>query len=278
MDLDDSTNKRMWGGTKAQYFELYDIAAKHLKKCFPHLKFGGPSLAGRREWAEDFLKQLNAPLDFFSWHSYNTNVETLSGKIMFFRELLDKYGFTQTENILDEMNYIKDWRGDDFVKSVRTVKGLKGASYTAGVMCASQYLPLDMLMYYDARPSRFNGMFDTDIVSVLLKGYYPFKMFNELYKKGNAIKVENIEENNIYAAAAKGQDGEVSIMLTYFDDEEKEAFKDVEIELCDSEGTRKAEIYLLDENNDMELVKTQEIENKINLKMTLFSTVLVNLK
>ncbi len=278
LDADDSSNKRTWGGTKQQFFELYHIAATHLKSCFPHLKIGGPALAHNGSWAEDFLKQLNAPLDFFSWHSYNNNVETLSGKISFFRELLDKYGFTQTESILNEWNYVKGWNGENWLYSLKSIKGLKGASFTAGVMCAAQYRPLDMLMYYDARPCGMNGMFNTDWVCENLKGYYPFRMFNELYKKGNAIKVENIEENNIYAAAAKGEDGEVSIMLTYFDDEEKEAFKDVEIELCDSEGTRKAEIYLLDENNDMELVKTQEINNKINLKMSLFSTVLVNLK
>lgn len=45
LDDDDSTNKRTWGGTKAQFFELYETASKHLKNCFPHLKIGGPALA-----------------------------------------------------------------------------------------------------------------------------------------------------------------------------------------------------------------------------------------
>ena len=37
LDPDDSPNKRCWGGTKAQFFELYHITATHLKACFPHL-------------------------------------------------------------------------------------------------------------------------------------------------------------------------------------------------------------------------------------------------
>ena len=35
LDTDDSTNKRTWGGTKAEFFRLYEIASKHLKACFP---------------------------------------------------------------------------------------------------------------------------------------------------------------------------------------------------------------------------------------------------
>ena len=51
LDADDSQNKRTWGGTRAEYFDLYEIASKHLKSCFPHLKIGGPALAGWEEWA-----------------------------------------------------------------------------------------------------------------------------------------------------------------------------------------------------------------------------------
>ncbi len=101
-------------------------------------------------------------------------------------------------------------------------------------------------------------------------------MFNALYDKGNALSVET--SDNIYVAAAKDNNNETSIMLTYFDDEEKEDFKEVEIQLCDNNTTRTAEIYLLDENKDMKLVKTETVSGKITLKMSLFSVVLINLK
>ncbi len=276
LDSDDSLNKRTWGGTKTQFFELYDIAATHLKKCFPHLKIGGPALAWNYDWAEDFLKQLKAPLDFFSWHVYAHDPEWIKNRINNYRELLDKYGFKKTESILNEWNYVRGWENDDWIYSLKMIKGLKGASFTAAIMCIGQNTPLDMLMYYDARPSAMNGLFCTDWVCEKLKGYFPFKMFNELYKKGTALLVE--DSDNIYVSAAKDNGSKTSIMLTYFDDDEKEAFEEVEIQLCDNENLRTAEIYLLDEANDMELVKTEVVNGKIKFKMPLFSTVLVNVK
>lgn len=68
LDADDAANKRTWGGTQAQFFKFYEIAAKHLKKCFPDRKIGGPALAGREDWAKDFLsyvRENNVPMDFF---------------------------------------------------------------------------------------------------------------------------------------------------------------------------------------------------------------------
>ena len=35
-----------WAGTKEEYYELYDVTARHLKKCFPHLKIGGYASCG----------------------------------------------------------------------------------------------------------------------------------------------------------------------------------------------------------------------------------------
>ncbi len=276
LDEDNSTNKRTWGGTKKQFFELYHITATHLKECFPHLKIGGPALAGRIDWAEEFIAQLKAPLDFFSWHIYSSNVEKIEKLIKHHREVLDKYGYTETESIINEWNYVKGWNNDDWLYSLKMIKSLKGASFTSAVMCVGQNTPLDMLMYYDARPCAMNGMFCTDWVCENLKGYYPFKMFNELYKKGTSLSVE--DSDNIYVAAARNDNSELSIMLTYFDDDEKEEFKDVEIQLCDSKLPRTAEIFLLDKTHDMELVKTEAVNGKINLKMPLFSTVLVNVK
>ncbi|MBQ4086215.1 MAG: hypothetical protein IJC54_06560, partial [Clostridia bacterium] len=180
LDADDSPHKRCWGGTKAQFFELYDVAARHLKACFPHLKIGGPAIAGHLDWAEDFLSQLKAPLDFFSWHIYANVPEKVAARAEKVRALLDKYGFAQTESILNEWNYVRGWTGDDWLYSLRMEKSLKGAAFIAATMSVCQSIPMDMLMYYDARPCGMNGMFSTDFICDCLKGYYPFRMFNEL--------------------------------------------------------------------------------------------------
>ena len=61
LDEDDSADKRTWGGTKAEFFDFYESAAKHLKGCFPTLKIGGPAAAYHgEEWIEDFQREMSA--------------------------------------------------------------------------------------------------------------------------------------------------------------------------------------------------------------------------
>ena len=41
---------QMWTGTPEQYYELYDVAAKHLKACFGDaIKIGGYGMCGLRD-------------------------------------------------------------------------------------------------------------------------------------------------------------------------------------------------------------------------------------
>ena len=35
-----------WDGPEEQFFELFEIAARHLKACFPNLRIGGPAITG----------------------------------------------------------------------------------------------------------------------------------------------------------------------------------------------------------------------------------------
>ncbi|MBO4355864.1 MAG: hypothetical protein J5850_03305, partial [Clostridia bacterium] len=123
-DLDwDSYYKRTWGGTKEQFFDLYEITAKQLKTRFPSLKIGGPALAGNLIWAEEFLCEMqkrNVPIDFFSWHIYTVDPGKLTSKAQKVEALLDKYGYGNAENILNEWNYVRGWLKDDFRYSIKS--------------------------------------------------------------------------------------------------------------------------------------------------------------
>ncbi len=243
-----------WSGTKEQFFELYHVAATHLKKCFPHLKIGGPAIAGDLTWAEDFLAQLKAPLDFFSWHCYAKSVEKMLDKAERVRALLDKYGFESAESILNEWNYVLGWQGDDIVYSHEQRRKIKGASFSLAAMCACQYSSIDMLMYYDARPNEFwNGMFDDMVIGRVLKGYYPFPMFNELYRLGESVEAEATDGG--YICAAKSDD-EAAVILTHFNDDDSTEKKTFSVELSGFGGDNGtvAEFYLLDDSHNLELV------------------------
>ena len=252
LDADDSTNKRTWGGTKKQFFDLYEITAKHLKKCFPNLKIGGPALAGYESWAEDFLKEMNrrnVPIDFFSWHIYCTEPKSMLDRSERVKKLLIDNGYGDAESILNEWNYVKDW-GQGFVNTIKTIHGMKGAAFSMACISAAQQSSIDMLMYYDTRQSCFNGAFDYYTFEPL-KGYYPLKWYGMFYDMDAEIKCET-ETENIYTLCGCDANGKTLSVITYYTDSDTTETKTVKI---DFGRTGRYEIFLLDEEHDAELIK-----------------------
>ena len=133
---------------------------------------------------------------------------------------------------------------------------MKGAALTAGCMLGSQQTTMDMLMYYDAQPTIWNGLFDYYTFKPL-KGYYPFVMFNTLYKLGTSVEV-TIDDECVYAAAAKDADNRQAIMICYYTDEEETMpVKDIVLDMCGSAGSY--ELYLLDDAHTNECIRTGSV-------------------
>ena len=272
LDPDDSDNKRTWGGTKAEFFDLYEIAAKHLKSCFPDLKIGGPALACNEEWAEDFLCEMqkrNVPLDFFSWHIYCTEPGHLAEKAERMKLLLNKYGYGNAESILNEWNYVKGWR-EEFVYSLKAIHGIKGASFVMACMCQAQHSPIDMLMYYDTRPTAFNGAFDFYTYEKL-KGYYPFYWYGMFYDMKNEVPAENIVEN-IYSICGVDENGKATIVLTYYSDNDNSGKKSISLEL---DKNSEFEIYKVSNEHNGELA---EVTKNLTFDLELFDILLIKEK
>ena len=209
-------------GTKEEYFELYTITAKHLKARFgdsiwvggygavgPYAILDKPEQYGipaehylkttpendyRLQFISDFLayiRQSGAPLDFFTWHSYD-NVERTWYKGLYMRKILDQYGFADCEMHLNEWNNaVSDRRGS-----------ASACAKAAAMMIRMQDSPNDMLMYYDGRisRSRYAGMFNP-ITWEPFCLFYAFKAFNELYGMGTQVECDS-ECDEVYALAA----------------------------------------------------------------------------
>ena len=244
-----------WGGTKEQFFELYHVAATHLKKCFPHLKIGGPAVSGSMNWSRAFLSQLKAPLDFFSWHIYTNTPEKIIARAEAMRALLDEYGFQSTESILNEWNYVRSWDPAPLRYSYAQQNRSKGASFTLATMCAAQSSSIDMLMYYDARPAtNWNGMFDlTQVEHSTLTGYYPFPMFNALYRMGTEV-ASITDDPAVYVCAARDE-GNAAVVLTHYVDDDAAEKKPVCMELVGLGERTEAEFYLLDDEHRLTLMQ-----------------------
>lgn len=96
------------------------------------------------EFFHEFLRYISSPahkspLDFFSWHSYAGVPET-AAYARYARDTLDSYGFTHTENILNEWNRGLGLRGT-----------ARDAAEIAAMFCAMQAGPVDLCVYYDGR-------------------------------------------------------------------------------------------------------------------------------
>ena len=213
-DLDPSDgepprNPRCWGGTVEEFFRFYETAAKHLKAAFPNLKIGGPALCGNTAWGERFLAYCRdnaVPLDFFSWHIYAIEPSRIASRCDEFRALLDKYGFTKTESILNEWNYVKGWT-DEWVYSLEVESGRfnqKAAAFIMATMIDCQSKPLDMLMFYDAKVgSGMNNLFDKTTLWPM-KGYYPFPAWAKLVDRGTQVACSVQEWRGKESTAATG--------------------------------------------------------------------------
>ena len=224
----------MWKGTKEQFFELYVVTAKHLKKCFPNLKIGGYGSCGfyalseadyssianssaRTEYFIDFfleflkyISEHKTPMDFFSWHSYANYNEILKYSY-YVKEKLQEFGYGQSEIILDEWNPGLEAKG----------KAEDGANI-ATMLCVLQHSPIDMAMYYEGSIMIpiYCGLFDTTHWTVF-KAYYAFKAFGRLYELGTEVESSCKPEGGQIVAAI-GANGEKTVMLCNETDTEKQ--------------------------------------------------------
>lgn len=250
-----------WTGTPEQYYELYNITAAHLKKCFPNIKVGGPALAfiDGEDWLKGFFDSVKIQPDFFSWHIYTADPYYFKESVDYSRKLVDSYGWKDTELIINEWNYVKDFV--DFEKwkySLRTMINMKGAAFVSAVMNVCQYTDLDMLMYYDARPCGMNGLFSETFLEKR-KGYYSLYMFNQLYKLGRCVGI-NCDNKNLYACAAVNESqNEAAIIVTHYDDSCDDGTVKFKINIDNFAGENGVELeyYIHDENNDIELFRTE---------------------
>ncbi len=277
LSADDSNDKLTWGGTAAEFYDFYAVAAKHLKERFPHLKIGGPALCGYNEqWVRGFLdrvKKDNLPLDFLSWHVYTYDAVWTGTLSRIFRNILDEYGLDNTESILNEWNYVKDWNGEGWVKSIETMIGMKGAAFIAAVMSVCQRAPVDMLMYYDARPCAMNGMFSFYTKKPLC-GYYPIKTWGEMLKMGNACETV-CDIPDIYATAAADGDDKM-LLVTYYTDSDSALPKTFDIELCGIDDSRELSVCLLDVTHRYdEVARLCPSDGKITLTLEPNTSVIV---
>ncbi len=273
-------NPPMWTGTKEQFFDLYRITANRLKSRFPSVKVGGYASCGFYAcderitdpfaksfitYARDFLTYITtdetrAPLDFFSWHIYTGSADEVAACALYCRGMLDSFGLTGAESILDEWNYnVPDSTGGKFRKS------MKAAAFDAEVLVRLQKLPVDVAAYYDAQVKLISycGLFN-EYTAAPEKPYYAFLAFDCVKQYGEPVA--SCDGDGLYTLASSSRDG-FMLMITNSTDEPKT----VDIE-C---GAKTARIRTLDRDHD--LTETAVIQAPVTLSVGALSVTLIEL-
>ncbi len=259
-------SEAMWTGTREEFYELYTTAACYLKREFPDVKIGGFGSIGfypytridqpcfcdepyisLLDYIQDFLTHIrkkNAPLDFFSWHVYSDDPKEYAIHAKAARKILDMYGFTETESLLDEWNF-QSTRGKARTNCC--------SALIAAVLSVLQDNAVDIANYYVAQPRQktWCGIFDGEKP---LKGFFALKAFNLLYQMGTQVAVE--AETGLYGCAAR-KDHIGGIMLTNY----QNGLERVAVEVsgfCKEDGIE-VQIYAVDANHDFELVRTERL-------------------
>ncbi len=256
-NYEDPMENQMWRGSKEQYYELYEVASKHLKKCFPHLKIGGYASCGfyaikkefiadansspRKEYFLDFfegflqyVKAHACPLDFFSWHTYS-GVESNKLYAAYARRRLDEEGFALTESICNEWNPTPKNRGT-----------YTHAADTCACMLLWQDMGVDAAMFYDARwgTSIYGALFHPE-TKLPYPAYYAFTAFNALYRRGTQVAL-SCDDDRLYAIAARGESDGCAVIANTTDEEIPLACPTLDIKrvLLTAKGENEKEIAL----------------------------------
>ncbi len=274
-----------WQGTEEQFVDFYATAFKHLKTAFPNLKIGGPAICFICEDSLKFIRNIFDALvkdgmkpDFFSYHGYKDIPDKIGRDCDIVYGLLGEYGWQDTVELhVNEWNYIRGWLGDDFDYSLASVQGLKGSAFTAATMCVGQNSHIDMMMYYDARPCGFNGLFQGN---KLCKTYYTFQAFSKLYETKNYVPSES-DDGSIYCTAAKNENTRL-LMVTHYQEEDGCADKEVAVALEHVEmgDVYRVNYYLLDESHNLGLLRSDKVtvnDFTLYLNMPLHTTYLIEI-
>jgi len=264
----------MWKGTPEQFYEMYTVAAKHLKNCFgDSIKVGGYASSGLgyvlsypekfgMDWVPEhtdgyttdrgeymanfflgFLEYISAhkaPLDFFSWHAYGLETEQMVKCTYYIDKKLAEYGYGHAENQLNEYS----------IEPAAKYQGTcTAAARCTAIMCAMQNTSTNILCLYDARMSAsiYAAVFNS-ITKMPYPMYYALKAFGELYMLENQVQAE-ITGDGLYVQAA-GKDDRKAVLICNISEEAKEIETNLE---ADMKG------YIIEEGHMLEEV---EIDTK----------------
>jgi hypothetical protein len=208
-----------WTGTPEQFYQLYEKVARGLKSTDVTLKVGGPAIADPtrvspyREGLLDYCKAHNVPLDFYSWHTYqsaSSDAYDASRLAKNFRTLLDAHGFPKAESVLSEWNLTPDFT----VAKMEELRSSHNAAFIGSVMSYLQDMPVDIAIFYRGDAS-WMGLFD--LQGKYYKTAYAYKAMGQMLDTPKRLAVTGTDTFGFAALAGRSVDNKtVQIFISNY--------------------------------------------------------------
>ena len=198
--------------TPENYTRYYQHTVAAIRRADPTAKVGGPALANSRSPILPallaFAEKSNVPLDFVSWHIYNSDPKRVRATIDYVHELLKKYPSLHPETILNEWNMaLRDPPQDPQFQPcyiVETVYQMKegGLDYSSYYHIRDYQIDFDTFARFMSprgvalmarwwnRSTQWDGLFDYS--GKIRPSYYAFKLLSRL--TGDRLKLESASE------------------------------------------------------------------------------------
>ncbi len=222
-------NNQFWPRphTPLEYFQLYCDTALTIKNEFPDLKVGGPGVtpAGAltpqgRKWTQDFLafvRQSNAPLDFFSWHMYSNSPQQYAEAATFYRSSLDARGFAQTTKHITEWNTEIKRSQESSADSVALRTGARGAAILSACW-------IELQNQNDLEVSTFYRGSDTNIDNPTFYGLFyadgrpksiasAFSLWSKMSGYSKRLDIETPQSSPLYVLAGRNGAGQAAVLI-----------------------------------------------------------------
>jgi len=228
-----------------KYSEMFCAVYKALKKDFPDLRIGGPTIAWNMEFADEFMrlcKENGVVPDYMTRDVYRLKVDDAVAAVYENRELLDKYGFNDSGVVISEFHLRPkswEWKGDeeyvDFLTSNSAAYSVCGLTRLMDIdFFEVAYFYAWAVSVYSVRDMKF-GSFKP------LPVYYGLLFFQKLAAEcADRVKVE-CRDNEATVLSGKTNDGKLRVLVSCHETEDK-AFE------CRIPGATKGRMYSITAN------------------------------
>ena len=186
-----------WGGTAAQYYDLYKKVALAIQSVDNHAKIGGPANTTHNDYTGfegsllQFIRDNHLPMDFYSFHLYTNQSQNPVDYARYgqrYRAMLDSYGFKRAEIICSEWNTALD--GTPLIGG-----SAAQAVFVAEALMNMQDSPVDQAHYYWFAPP----------LPTLGKDHNAFAMVSSLNGTPDRLKVTGDDDQGFSVMAGKDE-------------------------------------------------------------------------